>query len=194
MAVEVREPKGYGRCRLQILPDASAASLHPFVADHVEPGATVVTDAWSGYDGIEDLGYTRQRYSQRAVRLAGGDPYGLLPGVHRIASLAKRWLLGTHQGSVDPTHLQAYLDEFVFRFSVVIKAVVVVVGEGGARGGNPLWTMGTRWRASRSACGPLREGSTRRCSDGSGATRRLEECRSSQSRVCVRSPHGLCAA
>lgn len=44
-------------------------------------------------------------------------PYRMLPGVHRIASLAKRWLLGTHQGSVDPAHLQAYLDEFVFRFN-----------------------------------------------------------------------------
>jgi len=66
---------------------------------------------------VEALGYTRERHSQRAARLAGGDPYGLLPGVHRVASLAKRWLLGTHQGSVGDPHLQAYLDEFVFRFN-----------------------------------------------------------------------------
>jgi transposase-like protein len=117
VAVEVREPKGFGRCRMAILPDASAASLHPFVTGHVTPGATVITDAWQGYSGIERLGYTRERHSQRAARRRGQDPFGLLPGVHRIASLAKRWLLGTHQGSVDEAHLQAYLDEFVFRFN-----------------------------------------------------------------------------
>lgn len=117
VAVEVREPKGFGRCRMAILPDASAASLHPFVTNHVAPGATIVTDAWQGYAGIDELGYTRERHSQRAARLRGEDPNGLLPGVHRIASLAKRWLLGTHQGSVDEGHLQAYLDEFVFRFN-----------------------------------------------------------------------------
>jgi transposase-like protein len=117
VAVEVKGPKGLGRCRMAILTDASAASLHPFVTAHVEPGATVITDAWQGYRGINELGYTRDRRSQRAARLRGDDPFGLLPGVHRVASLAKRWLLGTHQGSVDEAHLQSYLDEFVFRFN-----------------------------------------------------------------------------
>ena len=51
IAVEVREPKGLGRCRMLPLADASAASLHPFVTDHVEPGATVFTDGWQGYHG-----------------------------------------------------------------------------------------------------------------------------------------------
>ena len=117
IAVEVKEPRGLGRCRMAIIPDASAASLHPFVTAHVEPGATVITDAWQGYAGINELGYSRDRRSQRAARLRGDDPFALLPNVHRVASLAKRWLLGTHQGSVDEAHLQAYLDEFVFRFN-----------------------------------------------------------------------------
>ena len=117
VAVEVHEPRGLGRCRMRVIPDASAASLHLLVADHVEQGATVVTDAWAGYLGIERLGYEREAHSQRGARLRGEDPYGMLPGVHRVASLAKRWLLGTHQGSVDDGHLQAYLDEFVFRFN-----------------------------------------------------------------------------
>jgi transposase-like protein len=117
VAVELKEPRGYGRCRMAILADASAASLHPFVTEHIEPGATVITDAWMGYTGIEKLGYTRDRRSQRAARARGEDPGELLPGVHRIASLAKRWLLGTHQGSVDEAHLQSYLNEFVFRFN-----------------------------------------------------------------------------
>jgi hypothetical protein len=117
VAVEVHEPRGFGRCRMQVLPDLSAASLHPFVLGHIEPGATVVADAWQGWTGIEDLGYSRVRHSQRAARMRGDDPYGALPGVHRVASLAKRSLLGTHQGSVDAAHLQAYPDEFVLRFN-----------------------------------------------------------------------------
>ena len=63
------------------------------------------------------LGYTHEPHSQRAARARGEDPGDLLPGVHRVASLAKRWLLGTHQGSVDDAHLPSYLDEFVFRFN-----------------------------------------------------------------------------
>jgi len=117
IAVEVTEPRGFGRCRMQILADASAATLHPFVTAHVEPGTRVITDGWQGYRGIEKLGYLHEPRSQRAARARGEDIGGLLPGVHRIASLAKRWLLGTHQGSVDAAHLQSYLDEFVFRFN-----------------------------------------------------------------------------
>ncbi len=117
IAVEVREPKGIGRCRMAPLADASAASLHAFVTDHVEPGATAVTDAWQGYRGVDKLGYTHDRRSQRAARARGQDPGELLPAVHRVASLAKRWLLGTHQGSVDEAHLPSYLNEFAFRFN-----------------------------------------------------------------------------
>jgi transposase-like protein len=117
IAVEIHEPKGIGRCRMAPLADLSVASLHSFVADHVEPGATVITDAWQGYHGLAGLGYGHEKRSQRAARARGDDPGKLLPAVHRIASLAKRWLLGTHQGSVDEAHLPAYLDEFVFRFN-----------------------------------------------------------------------------
>jgi transposase-like protein len=117
VAVEVKEPRGYGRARMAILADGSAASLHPFVTEHVEPGTRVITDGWQGYRGIDKLGYIHEPRSQRAARARGQDPGELLPAVHRVASLAKRWLLGTHQGSVDEAHLQCYLDEFVFRFN-----------------------------------------------------------------------------
>jgi transposase-like protein len=117
VAVEVTQPRGFGRCRMQILADASAATLHPFVTAHVEPGSRVITDGWQGYRGIDKLGYTHEPRNQRAARRRGESIDGLLPGVHRVASLAKRWLLGTHQGSVDEAHLQSYLDEFVFRFN-----------------------------------------------------------------------------
>ena len=87
------------------------------MTDHVEPGATVFTDGWQGYHGLERLGYVHARRSQRAARARGEDTGELLPAVHRVASLAKRWLLGTHQGSVEPAHLGSYLNEFVFRFN-----------------------------------------------------------------------------
>ena len=86
VAVEVRQPRGYGRCRMEIVRDGSAASLHPFVTGHVEPGATVITDAWMGYHGLAGLGYAHRRRSQRAARARGEDPGALLPGVHRVAS------------------------------------------------------------------------------------------------------------
>jgi transposase-like protein len=117
IAVEVRPPRGIGRCRIAPVADGSAASLHPFVTGAVEPGAMVITDAWQGYRGLDRLGYRHERRGKRAARAAGEDPGQLLPAVHRVASLCKRWLLGTHQGSVDEAHLQAYLNEFVFRFN-----------------------------------------------------------------------------
>jgi hypothetical protein len=117
IAVEISEPKGIGRCRMALLADGSAASLNRFVFGHVEPGTTVITDTWMGYTALARRGYAHQRRSQRAARARGEDPGELLPAVHRVASLAKRWLLSTHQGSVEEAHLQSYLDEFVFRFN-----------------------------------------------------------------------------
>ena len=117
IAVEVHEPRGLGRCRISSLADASAASLHGFVMDHVEPSSTIVTDGWPAYQGLAHLGYEHDRRSQGAARARGDDPHKMLPTVHRVASLAKRWLLGTHQGSVDDAHLISYLNEFVFRFN-----------------------------------------------------------------------------
>jgi len=99
------------------LTDASGVSLEAFVTDSVEPGTRVVTDGWMGYHGLAKLGYNHERRSQRAARASGDDPNQLLPAPHRVASLAKRWLLGTHQGSVDDAHLIHYLNEFVFRFN-----------------------------------------------------------------------------
>lgn len=117
IAVEVREQRGMGRCRMMPLVDASARTLNEFVRNNVEPGSTVITDGWSGYNWLGRIGYVHDRRSQRAARARGEDPGSLLPAVHRVASLSKRWLLGTHQGAVEDSHLSAYLDEFVFRFN-----------------------------------------------------------------------------
>jgi len=114
IAIEVLDPKGYGRVRLRRVPDVSSASLLPFVRGAVESGAQVCTDGWKGYKGL-----AQQNYHHCAVSVsARGDPaHVALPGVHTVASLLKRWLLGTHQGSVTAAHLDAYLDEFAFRFN-----------------------------------------------------------------------------
>ncbi|MGH2873498.1 MAG: IS1595 family transposase [Solirubrobacteraceae bacterium] len=117
VAVEVKSPKGYGRCRMRIIPDGSGEALHAFIADTVAPESTVTTDGWNGYLGIERAGYIHHRLSQRAAKALGEDPDKLLPGVHRVVSLAKRWLLSTHQGAVETAHLESYLDEFCFRFN-----------------------------------------------------------------------------
>ena len=114
VACEVREPRGFGRVRLQSVPDVSAAALVPFVCDVVEPGARVLTDGWPSYGQIASHGYAHER----TVVTASGDPAHVsMPAVHRVSSLLKRWLLGTHQGAVAPEHLDAYLNEFTFRFN-----------------------------------------------------------------------------
>ena len=79
IAVEAGTPKGIGRCRMAVLEDASAESLNPFVTGAVEPDSIVITDGWQGYSGLEGLGYTRERRSQRAARARGEDPGELLP-------------------------------------------------------------------------------------------------------------------
>ncbi len=113
VAVERTEPKGFGRCRMAPLPDASADSLRAFLTDNVEPGARVVTDGWRAYPPATKGLYVHQPLTGAS----GAHASKLLPGVHKVSSLAKRWLLGTHQGSVDAAHLPSYLDEFAFRFN-----------------------------------------------------------------------------
>jgi transposase-like protein len=113
-AVEVLEPKGFGRIRLRRVPDVSGGSLVGFIQQAVLPGSVILTDGWKGYDALPRHGYTREK----TVLSESGDPaHVALPGVHRVASLLKRWLLGTHQGSVSNKHLDYYLDEFTFRFN-----------------------------------------------------------------------------
>jgi transposase-like protein len=114
IAVEIKQPKGFGRIRLQRVDDVSKDSLISFIESAVEPGATVHTDGWQAYWTVPDRGYQHERTIMRAQP---APAHVVMPGVHRIASLLKRWLLGTHQGSVGPEHLDAYLNEFTFRFN-----------------------------------------------------------------------------
>lgn len=101
-----------GRIRLVRIADASAASLESAVRKVIQPGTRVETDDWSGYNGLSGLGY-KHKVIQPSAEV--GD--NLLPRVNLVASLLKRWLLGTHQGAVRPSHLDYYLDEYTFRFN-----------------------------------------------------------------------------
>ena len=113
IAAQADGPK-IGRIRMRMIADASANSLHPFVLDCIEPGSTVHTDGWQGYAGLEKKGFEREVSPTRGRKK---DASKLLPRVHRVAALLKRWLLGTHQGGVAPWQLPYYLDEFTFRFN-----------------------------------------------------------------------------
>jgi transposase-like protein len=106
--------KAIGRIRMRRIADASAGSLLPFVESAVEPGSLIHTDGWLGYTGLEAKGYGHEVTVLKRSKASASD---LLPRVHRVASLLKRWILGTHQGAVSPEHLDGYLDEFTFRFN-----------------------------------------------------------------------------
>ncbi len=114
IAIEVLSPKGFGRVRMQRVDDVSGASLLPFVSVVAESGAEIHTDGWKGYNGLSGHGY---RHRVTNISSSGDPAHVSMPGVHRIAALLKRWLLGTHQGSVTAAHLDAYLNEFAFRFN-----------------------------------------------------------------------------
>jgi transposase-like protein len=107
-----KDGRRIGRIRLQRISDASAGSLEDAVQAAVETGSLVHTDGWSGYSGLSGLGFAHNVVRQGAQV---GD--NLLPKPHLIASLLKRWLLGTYQGAVRASYLDYYLDEFTFRFN-----------------------------------------------------------------------------
>jgi transposase-like protein len=114
IAVEIKEPKGFGRIRLRCVSDQSAESVLPFVLESIEPGSVVRTDGSAAYRELEQHGYQREKI----IMLGAEDPaHVTMPGVHRVASLLKRWLIGTHQGAVRPKQIDYYLDEFTFRFN-----------------------------------------------------------------------------
>jgi transposase-like protein len=106
--------EGIGRIRLRPIQDGSAGSLHAFIEDCVAPGSTIHTDGWQGYEGLGNKGYDREITVLRGRRKEASTH---LPRVHRVVSLLKRWLMGTHQGAVSHQHLAYYLDEFTFRFN-----------------------------------------------------------------------------
>lgn len=113
-AVECVGARQLGRIRLRQVRAAGARELESFVGDSVVPGATVRTDDGSGYRGLAARGYVHRPTPMRTASETGE---AVLPRVHLVFSLLKRWRMSTHQGAVRPSHLDYYLDEFTFRFN-----------------------------------------------------------------------------
>ena len=113
VAVE-KNGRGPGRIRPRCIEDVSADSLIPFVRSTVMPGAVVHADGWKGYAGLAEAGDQHQL----TVISGRSDPaHDVMPRLHLVASLLKRWLLGTHEGGIQRQHLDDYLDEITFRFN-----------------------------------------------------------------------------
>jgi len=105
-------PGGIGRIRLAPIADATGGTLKEATLQMVEPGSTIRTDGWDGYNLLTKHGYRHQPTTHHNAESGDATPLA-----HRVASLLKRWWLGTHQGAISPEHLPYYLDEFTFRFN-----------------------------------------------------------------------------
>jgi transposase-like protein len=112
VAVE-RKGNVLGRLRMQVITSCTAEELIPFVTGNVISGSTITTDGWKSYNRLEEEGYCHKKVIQSKEE----DKDSVLPGVHLVASLVKRLILGTFQGRFDEKYLQRYLDEYVFRFN-----------------------------------------------------------------------------
>jgi len=109
-----KDGRGFGRIRLRQIRDVSSDSLLAFVRSAVEPGSTIHTDGWRGYAGLAAAGY---RHTVTVISTSPDPAHVVMPRVHKLASLLKRWLMGTLQGGIQHRHLNYYLDEFAFRFN-----------------------------------------------------------------------------
>ena len=114
IAVEILQPKGFGRIRIQQIEAGNEAHLLPFVKETVVAGAIIRSDGSPAYRNLQESGYEHRA----TVHLGSQTPaHESMPGVHRVAALLQRWMMGTHHGAVQPPQLDYYLDEFVFRFN-----------------------------------------------------------------------------
>jgi len=112
VAVELNGRKT-GRVRLAKIPNASSESLKEFIKNNIKTSSKIITDGWNGYNDLSKIGYIHEK---RNSIVTDADEE-ILPNVHRIASLLKRWLLGTHQSYLNKNKLEYYLDEYVFRYN-----------------------------------------------------------------------------
>lgn len=114
VAAEQTAAAGIGRIRVARIEDGLACHVESFILGAVQPGSTICTDGWASYGTLTAKGYAHDVVSRR---MRGVEAARLLPGVHTVISLLKRWLLATHQGAISHEHLEYYLDEFTFRFN-----------------------------------------------------------------------------
>jgi transposase-like protein len=114
IAVEMLQPKGFGRIRIQRIERGDHDNLMPFIKTFIRSGSIIHSDDSPAYLKLKDNGYEHRQ----TVHLGSTVPaHESMPGVHRVASLLQRWIMGTHHGAVQPGQLDYYLDEYVFRFN-----------------------------------------------------------------------------
>ena len=107
--------KQIGRVRFKCIPEASGEQLSQFIEETIEKGSTIITDGWSGYSFLSKS--DKYKHEIKIISVSGKKAHEILPHVHLIDSLVKRWINRTHQGCVSPKYLSYYLDEFAFRFN-----------------------------------------------------------------------------
>jgi len=107
--------KKIGRVRFKIIPDASTENLKPFIEENIELNSEVITDGWTGYSFLKQS--ADYKHNEKIISKSGKEAHELLPHIHLVISLVKRWISGTHQGKMSPKYLEYYLDEFAFRFN-----------------------------------------------------------------------------
>jgi len=98
-----------GRIRLAVIADNSASSIEDFIRANVKPSTTLLTDGHASYPGLTDY-----RHDPRVVGNMAG--HVVLPWIHRVFALLKRWELGIYHG-LRRKHADTYLNEFVFRYN-----------------------------------------------------------------------------
>ncbi len=107
--------KQIGRVRFRCINSASSENLMSFIRDNVKDGSQVITDGWEGYTPLSKT--KEYHHVKNIISGSGLAAHELLPHVHMVDSLVKRWINGTHQGKISPKHLPYYLDEYAFRFN-----------------------------------------------------------------------------
>ena len=114
IAVEILQPKGFGRIRIRRIEKADSTTLVSFIHESIDTRASIHTDGSTVYKKLKDEGYKHRRTVHLGSDIQAHDS---MPGVHQVAALLQRWLLGTHHGAIQPKQLDYYLDEFIFRFN-----------------------------------------------------------------------------
>jgi len=114
IAVEIIQPKGFGRIRIRCIERGDGDSLIPFIQESITPKANIHSDGSPAYNALRQKGYGHKRTVHHGSDIPAHES---MPGVHRVAALLQRWVLGTHHGAIQPQQLDHYLDEFVFRFN-----------------------------------------------------------------------------
>ena len=107
--------KQIGRVRFKCISEASGKYLLQFIEENIEQGSTIITDGWKGYKSLTKS--EKYKHEIKIISGSGKEAHELLPHVHLVDSLVKRWINGTHQGNISPKYISYYLDEFAFRFN-----------------------------------------------------------------------------